>query len=102
MSFLSGIGRGNPLCAGLRHSREHNPQVPYHDADLTYSRLLEEVREESVDRRTPPAQKSVGHIRFAAPDAAPEVSVSKKILVILSERGYWAEELVGPLSAFDG
>jgi putative intracellular protease/amidase len=27
--------------------------------------------------------------------------VSKRILVILSERGYWAEELVGPLSAFD-
>lgn len=27
--------------------------------------------------------------------------MSKHILVILSERGYWAEELVGPLTAFD-
>ena len=27
--------------------------------------------------------------------------VSKRILVILSERGYWAEELVGPLTEFD-
>lgn len=27
--------------------------------------------------------------------------MSKRILVILSERGYWAEELVGPLAAFD-
>jgi putative intracellular protease/amidase len=27
--------------------------------------------------------------------------VSKRILVILSEWGYWAEELVGPLAAFD-
>ena len=27
--------------------------------------------------------------------------MSKRILVVLSERGYWAEELVGPLAAFD-
>jgi putative intracellular protease/amidase len=27
--------------------------------------------------------------------------VSKRILVVLSEYGYWAEELVGPLAAFD-
>lgn len=27
--------------------------------------------------------------------------MSKRILVILSEHGYWAEELVGPLAAFD-
>jgi putative intracellular protease/amidase len=27
--------------------------------------------------------------------------VSRSILVILSERGYWAEELVGPMTAFD-
>ncbi|GGS93495.1 hypothetical protein GCM10010156_59710 [Planobispora rosea] len=28
--------------------------------------------------------------------------MNKRILVILSEYGYWSEELVGPLSAFDG
>ena len=27
--------------------------------------------------------------------------MSKKILVVLSEWGYWGEELVGPLEAFD-
>jgi putative intracellular protease/amidase len=30
-----------------------------------------------------------------------EESVSRKNLVIVSERGYWAEELIGPVSAFD-
>ena len=29
------------------------------------------------------------------------VAVAKKILVILSEFGYWGEELVGPLHQFD-
>ena len=28
--------------------------------------------------------------------------MSNKILVILSEWGYWGEELVGPLEAIDG
>ena len=28
--------------------------------------------------------------------------MSKKILVVLSEYGYWGEELLGPLTAFDG
>ena len=27
--------------------------------------------------------------------------MSKKILVVLSEYGYWGEELLGPLAAFD-
>ncbi|MFE2310739.1 type 1 glutamine amidotransferase domain-containing protein, partial [Streptomyces sp. NPDC059411] len=30
-----------------------------------------------------------------------EESVSRKILVIVSEHGYWAEELIGPVSKFD-
>lgn len=30
-----------------------------------------------------------------------EESVSRKILVIVSEHGYWAEELIGPVSQFD-
>jgi putative intracellular protease/amidase len=31
----------------------------------------------------------------------PGVAVTKKILILLSEWGYWGEELVGPLSKFD-
>ena len=27
--------------------------------------------------------------------------MSKKILIVLSEYGYWGEELVGPLETFD-
>ena len=30
-----------------------------------------------------------------------EVAVSRKILVVLSEHGYWGEELLGPLTHFD-
>jgi putative intracellular protease/amidase len=31
----------------------------------------------------------------------PGVAVSKKVLVLLSEYGYWGEELIGPLAKFD-
>lgn len=27
--------------------------------------------------------------------------MSKRILIVLSERGYWGEELIGPLETFD-
>ena len=48
----------------------------------------------------PRAATPIGH-PSASPDTGRRDSELKRILIVLSEYGYWGEELIGPLEACD-
>lgn len=57
--------------------------------------LVDAILEQILTRAAEPAQQP------STPDPAPSSSVDRRILILLSEWGYWGEELVGPLGQFD-
>ena len=64
---------------------------PLADAIAEQILRLERERSESAKQVAP----------ATAPEVPPAKSGSRKILVVLSEWGYWGEELIGPLDTFD-
>src|SRR5262249_17320365 len=67
----------------------------WHEVGPFLEAIAEQIVRHEQDRLAPTMEPAI-----AAPVAPPQAG-SRRILIVLSEWGYWGEELLGPLETFD-
>lgn len=69
----------------------------YHEALAMVDAICETI----VCRRQEHADQAAPTVSGIPPMNIPTTTTQKRILIVLSERGYWGEELIGPLDMLD-